>query len=36
MAELGEDEKNRISHRALAVQAAVQLLRGLATDPAFA
>lgn len=35
MAELGEEEKNRISHRALAVRAAIALLEGLREEPAF-
>jgi XTP/dITP diphosphohydrolase len=35
MAELSEAEKNRISHRALAVRAAVAVLAGLRDDPAF-
>ncbi len=35
MAEIGEAEKNTISHRAIAVRKAVELLQGLRDDPAF-
>lgn len=35
MAEIGDDERNRISHRALAMVQAVALLERLRADPAF-